>query len=136
MNYKDCFSTLSIVNLRHPRPHFYQIHILFSTTLRLTFAKAFTACMDCKFSCCVSRATPRVSTCLDPIASPKRFCLSQCPSNNQPTQCHEARRGKCGMGGTGLRTIKPLSACAIPQITLNDKTSIEAGTPKELKTEN
>ena len=28
----------------------------------------------------------------------------QCPSSNQPTQCHEARRGKCRMGGTGFRT--------------------------------
>jgi hypothetical protein len=24
----------------------------------------------------------------------------QCPPSNQPTQCHEARRGKCRMGGT------------------------------------
>ena len=28
----------------------------------------------------------------------------QCPSSNQPTQCHEARRGKCRMVGTGFRT--------------------------------
>ena len=29
---------------------------------------------------------------------------TQCPSSNQPTQCHEARRGKCRMGGTGFWT--------------------------------
>ena len=28
----------------------------------------------------------------------------QCPSGNQPTQCHEARRGKCQMGGAGFST--------------------------------
>ena len=28
----------------------------------------------------------------------------QCPPSNQPTRCHEARRGKCRMGGTGFRT--------------------------------
>ena len=102
----NCFFN-TIVNLKHSRHHFTKS---LYNSLPLT---NFTACMEGNFSCCVSRPivpNPRVATCIDPIAPQSDFAWAI----KSPRNLHWSKH---------------------PQMTLNDKASIPAGTPKELKTE-